>query len=104
VVFVRAAAPLALEEVLYGAGSPGVSLYDSSDERCFTMAELEEHAREVLAPAQAPIRFRRGSMPPDTGLEAPRGDRYAEGCAIFVGVQASFAMGRTVVVVELWQR
>jgi hypothetical protein len=104
VVFVRGAAPLALEQVLYGAGSPGVSLFDSSGERCFTMAQLERHAREVLAPARVPIRFRRGTMPPDTGVEAPRGDRYAEGCAIFVGLEPVFEGGRTAVVVELWQR
>jgi hypothetical protein len=104
VVFVRGAASLALEEVLWGARSPGGSLFDASGERCFTMAALERHVRNVLAPAEVPIRFRRGSMPPHTGVESPRGDRYAEGCAIFIGVQPVFDGHRTTVVVELWQR
>jgi hypothetical protein len=51
-----------------------------------------------------PIRFRHGSMPPDTGVEQPRGRRYAQGCAIFIGAHPSFRGGRTTIVVELWQR
>jgi hypothetical protein len=60
----------------------------------------------VLVAAGVPIRFRRGSLPPDTGIgdETRRRERYAEGCAIYVGAYPAFPGGRTVVVVELWQR
>jgi hypothetical protein len=34
----------------------------------------------------------------------PRGRRYAQGCAIFIGAHPSFRGGRTTIVVELWQR
>jgi hypothetical protein len=101
---VKGRASLEVELVLYGPESPGVRLFDSSGERCFTMAGLERHVRNALAPARVPIRFRHGAMPPDTGIEPPRGDRYAEGCAIFVGAGPAFRAGRTVVVAELWQR
>jgi hypothetical protein len=104
IISVKGRAPLELELVLYGADSPGVSLFDGSGERCFTLAALEEHVRTALAPTQAPIRFRRGSMPADTGIEQPRGRRYAEGCAIFVGAHPIFPGGETEIVVELWQR
>jgi hypothetical protein len=43
-------------------------------------------------------------MPANTGVEEPRGGRYAEGCAIFVGAHPAFAGGQTEIVVELWQR
>jgi hypothetical protein len=102
---VKGRASIDLERVLYGGvGSPGVSLFDGSGERCFTLSALEEHVRRVLAPARAPIRFRHGSMPAHTGVEQPRGARYAEGCAIFVGAHPVFPGGRTEIVVELWQR
>jgi hypothetical protein len=97
-------APIELEQVLYGAHSPGVRLFDGSGRRCFTLAALEQHVRTVLARAEAPIRFRHGSMPAAQGIEQPRGARYAEGCAIFVEARPAFPGGRTVIVVELWQR
>jgi hypothetical protein len=103
-IAVKGRASLHVELVVYGPDSPGVRLFDSSGERCFTMAGLERHARSVLALAGVPIRFRHGSMPPDQGIEQPRGKRYAEGCAIYVGAHPAFLGGRTVVVVELWQR
>jgi hypothetical protein len=103
-IAIKGRATIELEQVIYGADSPGVSLFDSSGERCFTMAELERHVRRVLAPAPAPLRFRHGSLPPDQGIESPRGDRYAEGCAIYVGAYPAFPAGETVVVAELWQR
>jgi hypothetical protein len=68
------------------------------------MAALEDHVRSVLAPAQVPIRFRHGSMPADTGVAEPRGGRYEEGCAIFVGAHPVFPNGEAEVVAELWQR
>lgn len=103
-ISVKGRAPLGLELVLYGADSPGVSLFDGSAERCFTLDALEAHVRKVLAPADAPIRFQHGSLPRDTGVEEPRGRRYAQGCAIFVGAHLAFPGGQTEIVVELWQR
>jgi hypothetical protein len=58
----------------------------------------------VLARVRVPIRFRHRSLRPDAGIEPPRGDRYGEGCAIFVGVEPVIRAGRTVVVAELWQQ
>jgi hypothetical protein len=103
---VKGRASLDVELVLYGPDSPGVRLFDSSGERCFTMAGLEGHVRSALAPAGVPIRFRHGSMPPDTGIgdDTGRRERYAQGCAIFVAAQPVFQAGRTLVVAELWQR
>jgi hypothetical protein len=103
-IAIKGRASIELEQLIYGADSPGVSLFDSSGARCFTLAALEERVRSTLAPAEVPIRFRLGSMPANTGLEEPRGGRYAEGCAIFVGAHPAFAGGQTEIVVELWQR
>ena len=103
-IAIKGRASIELEQVIYGADSPGVRLFDSSGERCFTMAELEQHARRALATVSVPIRIRRGSLPPDQGIESPRGDRYAEGCAIYVGAYPAFPRGQTEIVVELWQR
>ena len=103
-IAIEGRASIELEQVIYGAESPGVSLFDSSGERCFTLPALEEHVRTVLAAADAPIRFRHGSMPANTGVEEPRGGRYAEGCAIFVGAHPAFPGRRTEIIVELWQR
>jgi hypothetical protein len=101
---VKGRAPMELELMLYDTGSPGSRLFDESGERCFTAAGLEAHVREALAPANVPIRFKRGSMPRDSGVEAPRGERYAEGCAIFIGAAPVFPDGRTEIVAEIWQR
>jgi DNA-directed RNA polymerase specialized sigma24 family protein len=50
-------------------------------------------------------RFKLSRMPAGTGLERPRGDRYAEGCAIFVGAAPVYpAAGGVAVEVELWQK
>jgi hypothetical protein len=103
-ITIKGRAPIELERVIYGPGSPGVSLFDSSGERCFTVSGLEQHAREVLARVQVPIRFAVHRMPPNQGTEPPRGDRYAEGCAIYVGAYPDFPGGRTEVVAELRQR
>jgi hypothetical protein len=97
-------APVELELMLYDTGSPGSRLFDVTGERCFTLSGLEAHILEALSPAGVPIRFKRGSMPADSGVEAPRGDRYAEGCAIFIGAAPAFPGGRTEIVAEIWQR
>ena len=39
-----------------------------------------------------------------TGIEEPRGSRYEQGCAIFVGAAPVFEDGRTPIEAELWQR
>ena len=70
----------------------------------FRRQEVEQHVRDVLAPAGVPIRFTLGRMPPNQGTEPPRGDRYAEGCAIYVGAHPSFPGGQTEIVVALRQR
>jgi hypothetical protein len=103
-VDVKGRAPLELELLLYDAGSPGSRLFGESGERCFTMAGLEAHVREALAAAGVPIRFKRGSMPLGSGVERPRGTRYAEGCAIFIDAAPVFPDGRTEIRAELWQR
>jgi hypothetical protein len=103
-IAIRGRATIELEQLIYGADSPGVSLFDSSGERCFTVTGLEQHVREVLARVQVPIRFTVHRMPPNQGTEPPRGDRYAEGCAIYVGAHPDFPGGRTEVVAELMQR
>jgi hypothetical protein len=103
-IAVKGRASIELEQLIYGADSPGVSLFDGSGESCFTLSALEDHVRTVLAPADAPIRFRYGSMPANTGIEQPRGRRYDQGCAIFVGAHPAFPSGQTEIVVELWQR
>lgn len=103
-IAVRRAPPFAIENVIFGSESPGVSLFHSSGERCFTVAGLQQHVRKVLAPAGLPLRFTLGPMPPNTGTEPPRGDRYAEGCAIYVGAYPSYHGGPGEIVVELRQR
>jgi hypothetical protein len=103
-IAVKGRAPLDVELVIAGPGSPGLRLFESTGERCFTLPALEEHVRAALAPAGVPIRFRYGSLPPDTGIEPPRGDRYDEGCAIFVGAGPVFDGGRTSIEAELYQR
>lgn len=103
-ITIKGRASIELEQVIYGVDSPGVRLFDSSGARCFTLAALEERVRSSLAAAKVPIRFRHGSMPAKQGIEQPRGARYAEGCAIFVGAHPAFPGERTEIVVELWQR
>ncbi len=103
-IAIKGRATIELEQLIYGADSPGVSLFDSSGERCFTVTGLEQHVREVLARVQVPIRFTVHRMPANQGTEPPRGDRYTEGCAIYTGAYPDFAGGRTEVVAELRQR
>jgi hypothetical protein len=104
IVRVRGAAPLALEQLLYGSGSPGVSLFRTTGASCFTVAGLKEHVARVLAEARLPIRFRVTSLGPDMGLSGARGRRYREGCAVSAGPYPEFEGGRTVIVGDLLQR
>lgn len=103
-ITVKAHPPLDLELALLQPGSPGVRLFDASGERCFTVAGLERHVREVLAPLGQPIRFHRRSLHPDVGISGARGDRYAEGCAVFEGASIDYPGGRSEIVVVLAQR
>jgi hypothetical protein len=103
-ITVKAHPPLELELELEQPGSPGVRLYDTSGERCFTVAGLERHVREVLAPLGQPIRFNRRALPDYVGITGPRGHRYAEGCAVFEGAFVDYPDGRSEIVVELAQR
>jgi hypothetical protein len=101
---VKGRAPLRLELMLTQPGSPGSRLFDTSGERCFTLAGLEKHVRRVLAFAKAPINFRSGSLHSYAEVTGPRGDRYTEGCAIYEGAFADYSGGRVEIVVDLSQR
>jgi hypothetical protein len=96
--------PRSLDRQLYGEDAIVVGLFDDTGERCFGLAELREHVLRKMAVTGREIRFKLGRMPAGTGLERPRGDRYAEGCAIFVGAGPVYpAAGGVAVEVELWQ-
>jgi hypothetical protein len=96
--------PLDLELALAEPGSPGVRLFDISGERCYTLAGLEARVRQALAPLSRPIRFHRTSLASFVEVTGPRGDRYADGCAIYADGHAAYRDGRTEIVVELNQR
>lgn len=105
VLIVGSGPPRSLERKLYGERSILAGLFDDTGERCFGLAELREHVRSEMAVTGQDIRFKLGSMPPHTGLERPRGDRYAEGCAIFVGATPVYPdSGGVAVEAELWQK
>jgi hypothetical protein len=100
---VRGGPPRSLDRLLFGEQSLGVALMDASGERCYTLPELRRKARRVLAPTGVPLTFNVGRMPPDTGMAPPRGDRYAQGCAIAVGAHAVYPRpGAVGVEAELW--
>ncbi len=104
-VMVWGAMPRSLEALLFAPDSVGVRLMDSSGERCYSLAGLKNHARRMLAPAGRPVSFRLGQLAEDTGIVSPRGDRYAEGCAIIVGASPVFSEGApTTIEVEIYQR
>jgi hypothetical protein len=46
-----------------------------------------------------------GRLPANTGIEPPRGDRYAEGCAIVVDTHPVYpAAGGVELEVEIWSK
>ncbi|MEA2330441.1 MAG: hypothetical protein QOH58_579 [Thermoleophilaceae bacterium] len=97
--------PRSLDRRLYGRSSLAVALMDASGERCFTVAGLQAHARRVLAVTGRPVRFRIGRLPANTGVVAPRGDRYEQGCAIAVGAAPVYpSPGEVAVEVEIWSK
>jgi hypothetical protein len=104
VLTVSAGPPRSLDRQLYGERSIVLGLFEDTGERCFGLAELQDHARRAMAPTGRDVIFKLGSMPANSGMEPPRGDRYAEGCAIFVGAGPIYpASGGVAVEVELWQ-
>jgi hypothetical protein len=103
-IAVKGRPPLDLELALFEPGSPGDRLFASSGARCFTLAGLERRVRAGFSPLGRPIRFRNRSLPPYVGVSGPRGDRYAEGCAIYEGASVDYADGRLEIVAELSQR
>jgi hypothetical protein len=104
-ISVARGAPSSLETQLHGERSLIVRLFDISGNRCFTVAGLERAARRVMAPTGRHISFALGRMPVSSGLEAPRGVRYREGCAIVVGAAPVYpAPGEIGVEVEIWAR
>ncbi|MET0510617.1 MAG: hypothetical protein ABW135_02895 [Thermoleophilaceae bacterium] len=82
---VAAGPPRSLDRRLYGRESLVVDLFEASGRRCFTLPGLQEHVRGVLAVTGRKVTFKQARLPANSGMEPPRGDRYAEGCAIAVG-------------------
>ena len=82
-----------------------VDLFEASGRRCFTLPDLREHVRSVLAVTGRKVTFKQGRLPANSGMEPPRGDRYAEGCAIVVGAAPLYpSPGEIILEVEIWQR
>jgi hypothetical protein len=97
--------PRSLDRQLYGEHSLSVRLMDLSGERCYTVAELRDLARDQLAVTKRPVHFKFGRLPANTGIEPPRGDRYAEGCAIVVDTHPVYpAAGGVELEVEIWSK
>jgi hypothetical protein len=70
------------------------------------MADLTD-AELILASraTKRPVGFKFGRLPADTGIEPPRGDRYAEGCAIVVDTHPVYpAAGGVELEVEIWSK
>lgn len=100
---VRGGSPRSLDRQLFGEHSLGVALMDASGKRCYTLPELREEARRVLAPTGRTVTFKVAHMPAGQGMEAPRGDLYAQGCAIAVGAYPVYpGPGEIGVEAELW--
>jgi hypothetical protein len=96
--------PRSLERQLYGESSILVGLFEDTGARCFGLSELRDHVRRVMARTRRQTRFRIGELPANTGMEPPRGDRLAQGCAIVVGAAPVYsASGGVAVEVEIWQ-
>jgi hypothetical protein len=97
--------PRSLDRQLYGEHSLSVRLMNLSGERCHTVAALQRLARDLLAVTKRPVGFKLGRLPANTGIEPPRGDRYAEGCAIAVDTYPVYpAAGGVEVEVEIWSK
>jgi hypothetical protein len=103
-ITVMGAFPLALEEFVYGADSPGVRLYDESGARCFNTPELEQHVRETFAPTGVPVRFTVKPLQPGVSIADSRGARYADGCTVFAAASIRYPDKRTEILVELNRR
>lgn len=84
-VVVTTGPPRSLTEQLFGPRALGAQLIDASGARCFTPVELQEYTIRKLAPIGLDVRFRTERLPANSGMVAPRGERYAEGCAISLG-------------------
>jgi hypothetical protein len=105
-IAVTATPPLELEQLVYGADSPGARPYETSGERCFTAAALEQHVREIFEPAGVSIRFTVQPLEPGVSIadETGRAERYAEGCTVFAGASIQYPDGRAELLVELQRR
>ena len=105
-IAVAASPPLELEEVVYGADSPGVSLFDSSGARCYTTpSSSSTYARPWRRRVSRSELHRRASGAEHRHRRRDRAaDRYAEGCAIFAGASIRFPDGRGEILVELNRR
>jgi hypothetical protein len=59
----------------------------------------------VAAATKLPVSFKLGRLPAGTGSVSPRGDRYAEGCAIVVDTRPVYpAAGGVELEVEIWSK
>jgi hypothetical protein len=85
-VMVYGRLPRALENLLYSANGVSGALMDTSGERCYTVSELEDLARERLAEARLPITFAVVAPKPGVEITDARQARLDEGCAVIVGV------------------
>jgi hypothetical protein len=97
--------PRSLDRLLYSEHSLSVRVMDASGERCYTVAELEDLVRRELAVTKRPVGFQLGRKPAETGVMDPRGDRYAEGCAIVVDTRPVYPDGGGIgLEVEIWRK
>jgi len=103
-IAVMASPPLELEEFVFGADSPGAKPFDTTGARCFSVAALEQHVREVFAPTGVPVRFTVEALQPGVSIADARGERYDEGCTVFAGASIQYPDGRAEILVELNRR
>jgi hypothetical protein len=96
-VIVYGALPRELFALLYSPDGLSGQLMDASGERCYTVPELEDLARQRLARAQLPIAFEIGERKPGVEIIDAREARLDAGCAVIVSVSAP-SDGRELVV------
>jgi hypothetical protein len=86
--------------LLIAPDSLGNRLLDASGERCYTVPELEDLARERLAPARRPISFELVEPKPGVEITDSRQARLDEGCAVVT--QTRPVDDDRAIVVEVW--
>ncbi|HEV2815426.1 MAG TPA: hypothetical protein VGW10_19370 [Solirubrobacteraceae bacterium] len=84
--------PHSLADLLYGEGSRGNRMVDATGRRCLTVAGVRAAARAAFPRHPVSVRVS-GPLAEGTSIEAPRGTRYYEGCAIAAGVGPDYDAG-----------